>query len=236
MKNLIPLCLALLLAYPSIAQKTETFLSLNSGLFSFRGVSATDISQINLYSDNLGYTNNPFGAQNGLSMGLSYQVQHVANGGFIAGIGLGYEILRSKLTVDAVNTFDGRSTVQLDATGRSNLSNHFINGFPYVGYRIVANPVTMDLTAGVDAGYILKSYESGQATGSNGLKYSSFLDRTGNRFDVRPRVQLSASYSRIGAYVGYAYGLVNYRKGWVGGQNQCSSEVVRFGLLYKLRG
>jgi hypothetical protein len=236
MKNLLALGLAALLTYPSCAQKTETVVALNSGLFSFQGVSATETSQINLFSDRLGYTNNPFGSQNGFSMGVSYQIQHISKGGFIAGVSLGYELLSSRLTVDAVNTFDGRSTVQVTAVGHSHLLSHFINGFPYLGYRFIINPISLDLTAGMDIGYILMSHESGQVSGSNGIQYSTFGDRTGTRWDIRPRLQLSAYYGRVGIYGGYAYGLVNYRAGWVGGQNQCHSELIRFGILYKLRG
>lgn len=236
MKNLISLCLVLMLIHPSMAQKTETYVSLNSGLFSFQGVSATETSQLNLYSDQLGSTNNPFGGQKGLSAGVAYHMQRISKGRVITGVGIGYEILRSKLALDAVNRYDGRANVRLEASGYTNLSSHFINGFPYVGYRLLTTPVSLDLAAGFDVGYILKAYESGQATGSDGIKYSSFSDRTGNRFDVRPRVQVSATYAQIGVYAGYAYGLINYKKGWVGGQNQCTSEIIRFGLLYKLRG
>ena len=236
MKNVILSVLAVILSYPLFAQKTEHFLLLNSGLFAFQGASAEKTSQINLYSGNTGYTNNPFGAERGLSYGLSYQIQYVSKGNFIAGVNLGYENLRSKTTINAVNGFDGKATFQETASGRSNLSNHFINGFPYVGYRILSRQISVDLTGGFDIGYLVKSVEDGQAIGNNGTKYSSFLDRTGVKFDIRPRLQLSAGYARIGAYVGYAYGFSNYRRGWVGGQNQCNAEVIRFGLMYKLRG
>jgi hypothetical protein len=236
MKNVILLLLLIAITLPSLAQKTEAFLSVNSGLFSFQGVSAEKTSQINLYSDNIGYTNNPFGAEKGFSYGLSYQIQYLSKNNFIAGISLGYENLRSKTTLNTVNGFDGKTTFQVAASGRSNLSHHFINGFPYVGYRLVNKPIAVDLTGGFDIGYLLKSFESGQAIGTNGVNYKSALERTSIKLDLRPRVQLSAGYAKLGLYVGYAYGLKNYRSGWVGGPNQCNSELIRFGIMYKLQG
>ncbi|QIP14191.1 outer membrane beta-barrel protein [Spirosoma aureum] len=221
----------------SVGQSTESILALNSGLFSFHGVSAEKNSQINLASNgSTGYTNNPFGAKNGLSYGLSYQIQHITRGNFMTGISIGYENLRSKLTIDRVNGYDNTGTFQEVVAGQTYLSNNLINAFPFLGYRLKRNQFSIDLIGGLDIGYLLSSREKGEATGINGKTYSTSLDRTGLKTDLRPRVQVSGFYGRIGVYAGYAYGLRNYRSGWVGGRNECNAELIRFGILYKLKG
>jgi hypothetical protein len=221
----------------SVGQSTESILALNSGLFSFHGVSAEKTSQINLASNgSSGYTNNPFGAKNGLSYGLSYQIQHISRGNFITGISVGYENLRSKTTIDRVNGYDNTGTFQEVVAGQTYLSNNLINAFPFLGYRIKRNQFSIDLIGGLDIGYLLSSREKGEATGVNGKTYSTSLDRTGIKTDLRPRVQLAVFYGKIGAYAGYAYGLSNYRSGWVGGRNECNAELIRFGILYKMNG
>jgi hypothetical protein len=236
MKKVGLLILAVTMGNCTLAQNVESFASITSGLFSFQGVSAEKTSQINVSRGNTGYTNNPFGARNGLSYGLSFQIQSVSKGNFIAGVNIGYENLRSRTTIDAINGFDGTATFQDVASGRSNLSNQFINGFPYVGYRVVNKQVAVDLTGGLDLGYLFAAQETGKATGAGGVTYRALRDRSSIKFDVRPRVQVSVIYKKAGVYIGYAYGLQNYRSGWVGGPNQCHAELIRFGLLYKLRG
>ena len=235
MKLKIRLLLLLFVAYPSFGQKTEMLLGINSGLFSFRGASAEKYSQLDMARTD-GYTNNPFGARNGLSYGISYQLQRVAKNNFIAGISIGYENLRSRTTINTVSVFTGTANEIKVASGRSNLSNQFINGYPYLGYRFIINRMAVDLTGGIDLGYLFKANDTGKATDVTGEKYQVSTERNNIKFDVRPRLQISAYHARLGVYGGYSYGLVNYRSGWVGGTNQCHAELIRFGLLYKLRG
>lgn len=237
MKKLILLIVTSLTINLSFGQKTESILALNSGLFSFQGYSAAKSSQLNLASNGTtGYTNNPFGAKNGLSYGVSYQIQHISKGNFIAGIGVGYENLRSKTTITGVNGHDNTGTFQDVASGQTYLSNNQLNAFPYVGYRVGLRQISVDLTGGLDVGYLLSSTENGKATGVTGKTYNTSLDRTGIKTDVRPRVQVAIFYRKVGAYTSYAYGLSNYKSGWVGGRNECNSTVIRFGVLYKIKG
>ncbi|MFD2572140.1 hypothetical protein ACFSUS_15965 [Spirosoma soli] len=236
MKRFILLLWATMVVHYSYGQKNETILSLNSGLFSFRGASAEANSQINLSPDGTtGYTNNPFGARPGLSYGLSFQVQRITKGNFILGVSLGVENLRSKTSITQVNGVTTAGTFQNQASGQTHLSNNFINGFPFIGYRFAVRQLAIDLTGGIDIGYLINSKEQGKAIGQNGEPYSASVDRTLIKSDVRPRLQVSACYGKIGAYVGYSYGLINYRSGWVGGTNECYSELVRFGLMYKIK-
>lgn len=231
----IHLLLPMFIAYSAFGQKTEHFVSLNSGLFSFKGPSAAEYSSLNI-SGSGGYTNNPFGAKGGLSYGVSYQIQRVSKSNFIAGVSIGYESLRSRTIINRVDVFTGTANEQKVVSGRSNLSNQFINGYPYLGYRFAIRQVAVDLTGGVDLGYLFSANDTGRATDDSGLKYQVSRERDNVKLDIRPRLQLSTNYERLGIYGGYALGLVNYRSGWVGGTNQCNSELIRFGILYKLKG
>ncbi|GAB4016133.1 hypothetical protein GCM10028808_43610 [Spirosoma migulaei] len=237
MKKLLLLLLTTLTVNLTFGQKTESILALNSGLFSFQGYSAEKSSQLNLASNGTtGYTNNPFGAKNGLSYGASYQIQRISRSNFIAGVSVGYENLRSKTTITGVNGYDKTGTFQDVASGQTYLSNKQLNAFPYLGYRVGIRQISVDLTGGLDIGYLLSSTEHGKATADNGKTYSTSLDRTGIKTDIRPRVQVAVFYRKVGAYTSYAYGLNNYKSGWIGGRNECNSTVIRFGVLYKIKG
>jgi hypothetical protein len=237
MKKLFLLLLTTLTINLAFGQTTESILALNSGLFSFQGYSAEKTSQINWPGDgSIGATNNPFGAKNGLSYGVSYQIQRVSRSNFIAGVSIGYENLRSKTTIDGINKPDNSGSFREVASGQTYLSNNQLTAFPYLGYRVGIRQVSVDLTGGLDIGYLLSSTENGKATGANGKTYSTSLDRTGIKTDIRPRAQVAVFYRRVGAYTSYAYGLSNYKSGWVGGRNECNSTVIRFGVLYKIKG
>src|SRR5271163_2326147 len=84
----------------SFAQKTETSLSFNSGLFSFSGQSAQGATFIDYYAaTKSGYTNNPYGSRNALCYGFSFQHKRITSWNFIIGYDCGYEVLRSKIAI-----------------------------------------------------------------------------------------------------------------------------------------
>lgn len=103
---LLSLTMAVLVT-SSFAQKTEFYTALNSGLFSFRGVSAVSSTQINAYRSDFSplttYTNNPYGNKNGLCAGVSVGVKRVFKSKLIVGTELGFELLRSRVDIDTVN-------------------------------------------------------------------------------------------------------------------------------------
>src|ERR1700689_792756 len=85
----------------SFAQKTETSISFNSGLFSFSGQSAEGTTFINYdATTKSGYTNNSYGSKNALCYGFSFQRKRIAGWNFILGYDLGYEVLRSKISIN----------------------------------------------------------------------------------------------------------------------------------------
>ncbi|QKJ61910.1 outer membrane beta-barrel protein [Flavobacterium sp. M31R6] len=218
-------------------QKTELRVSLNSGLFSFSGQSAAENSQINLYdqSSNTGYTNDPYGSKNGFCYGVSLNLKRVTKSNVIYGIDFGYETLRSKVSIQSVNGFDGTSPFAKNASGQTFLNINSLNLNPSVGYRFNINKFPLDLVGGFDIGYILKAREIGNATDMDGIEYSTSLDRKTINYDFRPRVQISTDYKKFGLYLGYSIGLSNYLEGYIGGVNEAYSRMMRFGITYKLK-
>ena len=162
----------------SYGQKTEFWVSLNSGLFSFAGESAESVTGIN-YNEQMqsGYTNNPYGSKSGLAIGLSGNIKSISKKNFILGADLGYEKLRSKIEINKIYGWTGTSSYRLDATGKTFLNSNFINLRLFAGYRLPVNKVNLDFTGGLEIGYCLSAKENGSATASGGIKYETSVDR-----------------------------------------------------------
>lgn len=232
MKRIVTACLVFISTSTAFGQKTEFSVALNSGLFSFGGTSAASTSFINANpSQVINYTNNPYGSKNGFGLGLSANTKRITKGGFIMGLDFGYERLSSKITIDRVAiTSTGEA-----ATGKTNLNFDFLNLNPNLGYRFNAGNTSFDLTGGFDFGFVLKATEKGKATTASGTTYTTDRDRKTLRTDIRPRVQLTTNYKKVGVYVGYSYGLSNYMEGYIGGGPwETHSRLTRFGLSYRI--
>jgi len=238
-KTVLTLAIVFILA-SVFGQRMEYRLSFNSGLFSFAGKSSGSTTFINSYIMNSSnalnaYTNNPYGSKNGLCYGLSANVKRVTKINVVYGVDLGYEMLRSKTTVDGVYDHNGVALINLTpASGKAYLDFSFINIQPFAGYRFEIKPVHIDLTAGVDIARCLSAKEKGNAETTTGLAYNTSVDRKTITTDIRPRVQLAADYKKFGAYVGFSLGQVNYMKDYVGGTNENYSRIFRFGITYRL--
>jgi hypothetical protein len=213
------------------AQKPEIRVALNSGLYSFRGSGTVQESALNVNSS-LGavYTNNPYGRNREISYGISGNLKFVASK-FVFGLDLGYEVLRSKVGINAVY---GDRGVTTDASGKAILSQGFVNIFPFAGYQLKGKLVSIDLIGGLDLAYCTSVREKANAT-SNGTVYTSSVDRKVEDFDYRPRVQAGINYQKFGAYAGYSFGLINYRRGLLGGPiTFAQTSYIRFGISYQL--
>ncbi|MDD4741422.1 MAG: hypothetical protein RBR47_03450 [Bacteroidales bacterium] len=230
--TIVTLCLVSV----SYGQTTEFRISLNSGLFSFAGEDAEYVSFIN-YNDRTesGNTNNPYGSKGGLGIGLSGNIKRVSKENFIFGADLGYELLRSKTKINTIHGNTGSSTYSLDATGKTFLNSNFINLHLFMGHRLPANKINLDFTGGLEIGYCLNATEKGSATASDGTKYETSRDRKTIDYDIRPRVQIEANYKKVGAYIGYSFGLTNYKSNFDGGAFACYARLLRFGLTYQIK-
>lgn len=230
------LFLVFLFTFKAAGQHTEFGISLNSGLFSFRGPSAEKVSFLNISQSpeaTIYYTNNPYGSKNALLYGLSINVQRITKKNIIFGTELGYENLRSKISIDKVFYNDDVNDKIITVSGETIFSHSFINLNPYVGYRIILNKYSLDFNTGFDLGYCFLAHEKSSIDTKNGFKDSNSKDRSTIRFDFRPRIHSTLNYKNCGIYLAYSYGLVNYQSGYVGGINECYSRIIRFGLDYK---
>lgn len=230
--------LVLLYSYNAFGQHTEFGISLNSGLFSFKGPSAEKVTFLNVSQSpetTKYYTNNPYGSNYGLLYGISINLQRITKKNIILGISFGYENLRSKISIDHIsfNSNGDLGTFNIAAIGKIILSHHFSNLFPNIGYRIKLKKFSLDLSAGSDLAYCLFAYERGSTKSEFGNKYKTSKKRSTIRFDFRPRIQATFNYKKYGLYAAYSNGLVNYQSGYVGGINECYSSIIRFGLNYK---
>lgn len=216
----------------------EFGVAFNSSLFSFGGKSAESTSFINAsdVANRSGYTNNPYGRKNGLGYGVSVNAKNVFAKHFILGLDAGYEMMSSKVEITAISTFRPTGSGNLPARGKTKLNTQFINLHPNFGFRMGQSKTTFDLTAGMDVGIILDAKEKGDAETADGEKISTNTDRKTLKTDLRPRLQLTANYEKFSVYTGYAYGLSNYMKGYVGGGPwEVNSRAVRFGVAYRIK-
>lgn len=243
MRRLLLSFIFLLAAATAFAQKLEITAGAYSGLFSYGGKSASSFSFINSSSSSnfsASYTNNPYGSKMGFGYGISAQAQLVAKGGFIVGLQAAYEQLRSKTDITQVYTIDNSlpgiapNFVTLDANGSTALKNNIINLNPYVGYRIPFPKVKLDALVGTDVAFITGTREKGSAKASNGNTYTTDLDRSTIKTDLRLRFGLAATVNRLSFNASYALGVRNSMEGYIGGSPETHSRVIRIGLGYRI--
>lgn len=254
-KHLLVLAGLVLISSSLFAQKFELSVQANSGLFHFSGKSATTTSQIiqgSATGDPKNYTNNPYGKQNGFSYGGNLQGQFVTKGGFICGLGAGYEVLRSQVDIDKYTPIVYYNGVIFDITsndpsfpvkGHTNLQNQAINLNPYIGYRLQLKKVKLDILPGMDIGFMLKTRDKGKVKDNDGKVYTVDYERSKSPTDVRLHLGVVATYGKFGLNAGYAYGLTNYLSGLVSTSNSnqgeagsfsAHSRLMRLGVSYRI--
>lgn len=225
------------------AQKLELSVQANSGLFHYTGLSAESHSFfIQGSSQDLNYTNNPYGKNYAYSYGAGLKANWVANSGFIFGIQAGYEILRSKTTLTAFGPYSDPNSLHLDlytgpyaSSGSTILTSNFINISPYAGYRFKLKKVSLDLLPGMDIGVGLSSKEKGNVyIQANDQNFTSNRQRQKPPVDIRARFGTSINYQRFSINLSYARGLSNYTANMIGADSKVYSELFRLGIGYRL--
>ena len=235
MKYLFTITLTIAFFTNSFSQITEYCIQLNSGLFYFSGISAESTGQINYNIDREdGYTNNPYGAKPGLSYGVSANLARITMSNFRIKLNLGYELLKSKIDINTVWQHSNLVNESIEVEGQTYLSFNNINLFPSFGYRFLISDFNIDIDAGLDFAYILKATEKGSAASSL-REYKTVRDRKSFNTDFRLRFQISVSKNKIGGYVGYSKGIRNYKSDYIGGTHIAFSNIIRFGIIYKLK-
>ena len=121
--------------------------------------------------------------------------------------------------------------------GRVNLQNDLLQANPYFGYRLFKQNVRLDITAGVNVGSILKSTYT-----VNFDDKPNFFDRDiadnehiNTEIDLGPTLGLAAEYQKVGVFVSYSHGVVNYMKNLnYYPDARVYSRYVRLGVSYRL--
>lgn len=214
------------------AQKTEVRTVLNTGLFSFVGTGTTNTTSLNTLFTTEAYVENTFGAKNGLCYGLSSDIRRVAKWRFIVGINSGFEVLKSKSAINKVALENNRPF----ASGKSYTIRHFFNSNPYLGYRFKISKLDIDWLLGCDVAYsFLGQREKNYARTVDGeVITSNFIrEKKDKIIDIRLRTQIDLSINRVGVFIAYSRGKVDYTRDYTR-QKKIFSSLIRFGLTYKM--
>jgi len=239
-KHLLTLLSIFILAN-AYAQKFELSVNANSGLYHFSGKSSTSTSFINGGGSADAYTNNPYGSKNGFSYGGALQGQFVSKNGFIVGLQAGYDILRAKVNItqaypDNLPYTNYVMGYTFPAKGTTFLTGGYINLNPYIGYRLHAKKINIDLLPGMDIGINKSERDKGQATTTdNGTVYKVDRDLGKGPADIRLRFGAVATYNKIGINASFAHGITNFESHVIGDASyNVQSELVRFGITYRI--
>lgn len=225
----IVVCLSLQRA---TAQKTEFSIGVAGTVSFFRGPGAASTSSI-LVSDVPPYirdvTINPFGNHPGFSGCAEATVQQISKKNFVAGLAIGYESLISRVKITALST-----RLRTPADGTTELTNTFINLFPFVGKRLSSNKTNIDLSLGMDIGIPLSKHENGDALTNDGTIVMTDFNYQKPSIDLRPRLQLKLSRNHVGIQGNFSLGLTNYYSSGFSSDYKAYSNVFRLGIFYIL--
>jgi hypothetical protein len=250
MKKTLLTLSAIILCAQLFAQKIEVSLEANSGLFHYSG-SGAESTTFFLPGENptAYHMNNPYGKEVAFSYGADIKAQYTSNGGFIAGIDAGYDLLRSKAGITEVhpyyNPLSGffylnANFYSVKSKGSGFTQSNEININPYFGYRLKTKKLKIDLMPGVDLAYNLSSSENGQVRGSDGIIYKADYKLPKSPADVRLRFGVALWLSKFGFTASYAHGFTNYASNLdenfngVAGEQKAMSELIRFGITYRI--
>lgn len=229
------------------AQKTTVYLNAYSGLFSFHGDAAVSTSRFTAGLDMSTATSSPYRTYNvhgslpAFSYSLEAQLVQNTKHGLLYGMGIAYEMLASKVNIDSVVYYGEPAIIHYDALGYAKLKNTFITLNPFAGKRIFNKKFSVDVLAGMDIAFCIRSHENGQANTITGTPYSQYIttniDEPKPVVDVRSRLQVHVHYKKAGFIFGYSLGLTDYhiRKDYAYDNSRSFSNFLRFGLSYQVR-
>lgn len=223
MKKLILNLIIVFAAVPMIhAQSFEFAIGANTGMFAYHGPGTTSAAEIigsssqSSYNLSYNYTNNPYVSKYALSYGVSLQPQFVFKSGFMVGLQGSYDVLRGTAPVTGVfptdvayaPTYYGTTTQA--ANGNVTLRAKEISINPYIGYRLTAGNVKLDVMPGVSLGFDLNNREKGKGTiESSHANYPVNYLIEKYPADVQLKLGIGASWHRWGLSGSYAYGLTD---------------------------
>lgn len=227
--------LFLLSAQLSFGQKTEIYFNTYGGVFSFHGKGATSHSTIISYpfqNPPVKFTLDPYGNTTAFSYGWGFQGQRITQKQKIYGLGIGFEELTSKVTIDKIGVSGDPVYLEYSASGVTKLKNTFFTLHPFVGHRYFYHKISFDFLAGVDFAFCLKSKETGNATSTNPGYIYVENEKAKPSLDFRPGIQIKAQKNKFGFVAGYSLGLTNYQ---TTNYPKADSRFLRIGLSYQLK-
>ena len=238
---------AIFLFINAYGQNIEWSFLANSGLYHLTGnytVSTTFLNNVQANAKQ-GYANNPYGNLFAFSYGGGFQAQYLAKSGVIIGLQAAFDVLRSKENINDVypaGLYQATGDYYFNytgipATGKSFLVSQDIDFSPYIGYRLNAKKIKIDLMPGIDLGYNLSVYEYGNAKDESGNKYQTSYYSGTLSPDLRLRFGIAAWYKKFALTAGYAHGLTNFSSHLLNDDPTpmyTRSELIRFGIALRL--
>jgi len=242
MKNiLITIALLITVTGSVFAQHFELSLQAGSAFNKYSG-NGTSASSFIIEDGTNNYTNNPYSSK--LTFGYSFNADAklVAPFGLLAGVQGGYELLKSDMPIDKVEpiTFELADNYRPEATfipahGTTTLQSNTININPFIGYRINAHLIKIDLMPGVDIALRQKFTDKGQATDNNNNTYKVDQTLDSHNTDVRLRFGVAVILRRFEVTAAYSHGLSNHLSDVMNDNNvQVHSNIIRLGIGYRL--
>ncbi len=216
----------------AFSQKTEINLNAYSGFFNLMGKGATSKSAvfINSYSVPANYTINPLGKKAGFSYAIEGQIQRKTNASTLYGMGLGLEMLQSRVEIDSLFE-NGIILNKYSANGETKLKSTSISVNPYFAKRFKTGNFRFDIQTGADAAFNLNRSEEVEVNYNN--RSVSFSNKIKKPFiDIRPRLQIKTQLHNYGLIVGYSLGVTNYGND---DAKQVTSSFLRLGLSYQIK-
>jgi hypothetical protein len=228
MKKLLLTILYCFIVAQLFAQNPEFSFGVHGGFMHFSGSSAT--SSTSITQDQINYTTNPYGSKMGPGFGVYIQGQYFIKSQFFAGLQIGADALKSKVTVTEVNTLANPFPRQ--ANGNSNISSHYLNANPYIGVRFPLSNINLDLIVGLESAYVIDAYDEGLARyydGTTEIRTNHSVKTI--KIDNRIKLGLAIYYNRFSITANYAQGLSNYiNRSGVGGN--INTGILRVGLNF----
>lgn len=243
MKKLLLVGFIACIFFNARAQKLEVTLHANSTLSHFTGSSAVKESAIQegYAGPDSNHTVNPYGKKYAVGFDIGGQAQLVTKYGFIAGVGAGYELLRSRTSITTVYPAVYYTTIFPftnyavyygdNATGAVTLNSSFVNLSPYIGYRVKLKTISFDLLPGAEFAITTSVKERGVAYVANRTyNYPTSYSRRKIPVDTRLKFGLIANYQNITINFAYAHGLSNYNHDITNPTPNIKSELFRLGI------
>jgi hypothetical protein len=234
MKCLLTLLCCLLL-YPALAQRIEIQGRAGSGLFFFHGKSV-EKRQNAWFVPVTGATpyTRPYGGKPGVSATIDIMLKWVTRSNFIMSINSGYQRLSARSTIDNV-FISGDIMPTIDtfpAEGNSTFKGNFINVTPSAGRRFHIGKTAVDILAGIEFGFLLKSREDVELDGVYAWDIKKYPNP--RKMDLRLHVGTDVNIRKLVFFAKYARGIRNYYPPYSGSQPEAYSNFIQLGVGYRL--